>query len=84
MKVSDLYKDYQPTNDPFTEEDENVSKVKTIIFSDVLSEAERRIIILYAEYQSLRELGKTLGISTASAWIAVNKIRRKIIDAYVK
>ena len=82
---SRYYYKYQLWNNKRTElkefKTDDIIKLKKIIFYK-LTEAERRIIILYAQEESLRKLGALLGISTASAWIEVNKIRKKIKGYY--
>lgn len=81
MKIDSLLDDYKPSNDIFSEDDERVAKLKRIIYNS-LDEVDRRIIILYAELGSLRKLGKELGISTSSAWIRINAIKKKILNIY--
>ena len=81
MTTQEIYEDYRPNESIFNNETDDIIKLKKIIFNK-LSEAERRIIILYAQEESLRKLGALLGISTASAWIEVNRIRKKIKGYY--
>lgn len=77
MTIQQIYNDYLPDNSIWSEEEDKVRKVKNIVFHK-LTEADRRIILLYADLQSLRKLGKMLGISTASACITVQRIRKEI------
>ena len=77
MKITELYQDYLPVDDVFTEEPEKVRKVKYIIFNK-LTEPNRRIIILYAELQSIRKVAQKLGISAASAWLKITEIKNEI------
>lgn len=74
MKITELYQDYGEDNDIFSEEPEKVRKVKYIIFHK-LSEADRRIILMYAELQSIRKVAAKLGISAASAWLKLKEIK---------
>lgn len=53
--------------------------IKTVIFKD-LTEIERRIILLYAELQSQRELGKIMGLSAATINKILKDIKKKIYD----
>ena len=76
-KMKEIYEDYKLNLSVFTTEPETVRKVKKIIFYK-LSEADRNIILLYAELQSIRKLSKTLNVSAASAWLKIDEIRNKI------
>lgn len=49
-----------------------------------ISEADRIILCLYAENQSLRKTAKTLGVSYATTRKAVAKIRGEIIEEIKK
>ena len=42
-----------------------------------LDEVDRRILMLYAEYQSLPKVAAILNVSTASVRLYINKIRQK-------
>lgn len=77
MTIRELYSDYLPVDDIFTEEPEKVRKVKYIIFNK-LTEPNRRIILLYAELQSIRKVAQKLGISAASAWLRITEIKNEI------
>jgi DNA-directed RNA polymerase specialized sigma subunit len=78
INIDELMSDYKPHNDDIFDEDTALlSMLKSIIFCD-LSEAERRVLLMYAEIGSQRELGKELGVSAASINIYLNKIRAKI------
>lgn len=77
MNIKQLYQDYLPVDDIFTEEPEKVRKVKYIIFNK-LTEPNRRIILLYAELQSIRKVAQKLGISAASAWLRITEIKNEI------
>lgn len=81
MTKEEIYEDYLPDDSVFSTESKDINRLKHIIF-DQLDEPDRRIIILYTEFQSVRELGKALGVSPASAWNAVNRIRKKIKRIY--
>lgn len=83
MTSKELYEDYLPDDSIFSEETKDMNRLKHIIF-DQLDEPDRRIIILYTELQSVRQVGKMLGISPASAWIAINNVKKKIRRRYAK
>ena len=76
IDIDKILEEYKPDNSLFTEEDENINKLKNIIYS--LTEPEKRIILLYAELGTFRKLGKELGVSTSSAYLKVLDIRNKI------
>lgn len=73
--------DYTFNADVMCEDDERVRRVKEIITKD-LDTIDRTIIILYAEMQSYRELGKALGVSHTTARKEVLRIRRQILNIY--
>lgn len=79
-----LYKavrqEYDYDADIFCPDAPKVKRVKQIISH--LNDADRTIIQLYAELASLRELGKLLGISRASAHKEVTRIRKAILEEY--
>lgn len=72
-----MLEDYEPDYTVFAEDTPEMTALKSIIFNE-LTEVERRVIVLYAELQSQRELGRKLGISASSAQILVKGIREKI------
>ena len=76
IDIDKILEEYKPDNSLFTEEDEDINKLKNIIYS--LTEPEKRIILLYAELGTFRKLGKELGVSTSSAYLKVLDIRNKI------
>ena len=59
-----VMEEYRPEESIFVK-DERMQRVKSII-SNELSDADRIIILVYAETQSYRELGKMLGVSHTS------------------
>lgn len=77
--ISDIETEYQPAFDILTEEANLTYQIKRIIFEH-LDITERRIILLYAEKGSMREVGKALGISTSKTHQLITAIRKKIID----
>lgn len=77
MNIKELYEDYEPVNDIFQDEPLKIQRVKYIIFHK-LKESDRRIIILYAELQSIRKVAQKLNVSAASAWLQIDRIRKEI------
>lgn len=77
ISIKELYQDYGEVSDIFSTEPTKVQKVKYVIFHK-LSESDRRIILIYAELQSIRKVAQKLGISAASAWLTISKIKQHI------
>ena len=53
-------------------------KVKLLSAIGKLSEADRRILYLYADTASMRETGKALGVSASTVYYIVKRIRQQI------
>lgn len=78
ISIDELMSDYRPHNDDiFNEDTALLSVVKGIIFND-LSEAERRVLLLYSELGTQRDVAKELNVSASSINIYLKKIRAKI------
>ena len=61
--------------DIFQDTDRKVALLSAI---GKLSEADRRILYLYAETASMRETGKALGVSASTVYYIVKRIRQQI------
>lgn len=81
ISLKDIYEDYAEDTTIFNEEDDKVRLVKHIIFND-LDEVDRRIILLYSEFESLRKLAAELKVSTTTAYYKVKEIKQKIMEKY--
>ena len=81
ISLKDIYEDYAEDTTIFNEEDDKVRKIKHIIFND-LDEVDRRIILLYSEFESLRKLAAELNVSTTTAYYKVKEIKQKIMEKY--
>lgn len=81
MDINELYKDYLPDTDVFTEEDEKMARLKNIIFSK-LDEIDRRIILFYASEGTMRKTAEKLNVSTSTAYIRIKDIQKKIKEYY--
>lgn len=82
LNIKEILDEYKPDNDIFTEEDYQINKLKNIIYNN-LNEVDRRILLMYAESGSLRQLGKELGVCASTALNKINEIRKKILKEYV-
>ena len=61
--------------DIFNDDDRKVTLLRAI---GKLTEADRRILYLYAETASMRETGKALGVSASTVYYIVKRIRQQI------
>ena len=61
--------------DIFNDDDSKVALLNAI---DHLTEADRRILYLYADTASMRETGKALGVSASTVYYIVKRIRKQI------
>lgn len=75
--------DYAWHPDIFTKDDERVSKIKEII-NTKLSLVDKTIILLYADCQSYRKLGKRLGVSHMTIRTECLRIKKIILQEYEK
>ena len=75
--IKDIEEEYKPKFDIFINEGNLTYQIKRAIFED-LDIVERRILLLYAEKQSMRKTGKILGISTSKVHQIITNIRNKI------
>ena len=79
----EIKEEYAWHPDIFTKDDERVAKVKEII-NTKLSVIDKTIIVLYADCQSYRKLGKRLGVSHMTIRREVQRIKKIIISEYEK
>lgn len=61
--------------DIFNDTDRKVALLNAI---GKLTEADRRILYLYAETASMRDTGKALGVSASTVYYIVKRIRQQI------
>ena len=76
-----MRKDYTLDHSIFRTEDERTHAIKEIVL-ERLDEADRIIILLYADCQSYRKLGARLGMSHTLAASEIKRIKNKIIELY--
>ena len=77
----EIRRDHAFDPDIFNAEDERARRVTRII-DHRLSQADRTIILLYADCASCRKLGARLRVSYVTAMREVNRIKRIILDEY--
>lgn len=76
-EFKNMLEDYAPDDDIFSEEDEDINRLKHIVY-DELDEVDKRVLLMYAELGTLEKVGKELGVSRASACLKIKEIRNKI------
>ena len=73
-----LLREYEDKEEDIMEDTDELLEVYDAV--NVLNEADRIILYLYAELGSLRAVGRTLGVSYSTARKAVQEIKGKIFD----
>lgn len=88
MKEEQVARDYKTISEDYTwdgsifsEEPDRVALLKYII-NERLNQVDRTIIILYADCQSYRKLGKRLGLSHTTMRTEVQRIKKQILKIY--
>lgn len=90
MSKKEIVKHYKKIKEDFlinpdimNAEDDRVRKVKEVI-NTRLSVVDKTIILLYIDFQSLRKLGKAMGMSHMTARKEVLRIKGIILEEYKK
>lgn len=76
-----VMEDYIPDESIWREYDDDILWIKRAM--EELSDADRIIFVLYAEYGSLRKVGKILGVSHSIIYKNIRRIKEQIYD-YIK
>ena len=76
-----IKQEYSYNPDIMNEEDERLTRIKKIIDTK-LSLADKTIILLYVDCQSLRKLGARLGVSHMTLRREVQRIKKIILEEY--
>ena len=76
-----IKEEYAYDTDILSKDDERVAKVKQIIDTR-LSVVDKTIILLYADCQSYRKLGKKLGVSHMTIRRECMRIKKIILEEY--
>lgn len=77
--MQEIIKEYAPTDDIMNRENERTQRLKEIIYSQ-LTPAERNVILLYTELDTIRRVAKELHVSPSTAWIEIKRIQKIIKD----
>lgn len=75
--INQLREEYTFDYGLFSDLDERLLDMKDRLES--LNDADKNILLLYAEYGSLREVGKLIGVSHSSIRKYLNRIRKKLL-----
>ena len=81
--IKDIEQDYTYSDDIMNEDDERVRRIKEII-NTRLTLPDKILILLYAEVQSYRKLGKRLGFSHTTVRKEVVRVRKQIQEELKK
>ena len=73
----EIRQDYAFDPDIMNDEPERVARVKYIV-NNRLNQVDRTLIILYADCQSYRKLGKRLGLSHTTVMLEIRRIKAEI------
>lgn len=80
MNLRQAMKDYEPQDSIWSNDDFNMTRLKTAVWQ--LPEELKRVMILYAEVGSQREVGKMLGVSPSTICNLLKDIKRQIKENY--
>lgn len=76
-----IMNEYKPDNSIWRDYDDDILILKEALNN--LSDSDRIIFVMYAEYGSLRKVGKELGVSHSIIYKNIMRIKRQIYD-YIK
>lgn len=80
-ELRDIIPDYAFKEDIMSEEDERLAAVKKIV-NTKLSQADRAIILMYADCGSLRKVAARLNVSHMTLHKQIKRIKKIILTAY--
>lgn len=78
-QIKELLEEYKVDYDMMTEESDEMLMMMAVI-DDVLTPAEKIILLEYAELSSVRKLGKELNVSQSTAYNVIRKLQEKVKD----
>lgn len=76
--LKNVMEDYKPDYSIWREDDEDMMLLKRAL--DSLEDSDRIIFVLYAEWGSLRKVGKKLGVSHSIIYKNISRIKRELYD----
>lgn len=78
--IQKIENEYKPDETIFNTDDDDMTLLKKTLMS--LKESDRIIMLLYAETQSLREVGKMLGVSHTIIYKEIKRIKKEMYDIF--
>ena len=78
--IQKIENEYKPDETIFNHDDDDMTLLKKTLMS--LKESDRIIMFLYAETQSLREVGKMLGVSHTIIYKEIKRIKKEMYDIF--
>lgn len=81
FNLKNIFEDYSKDDSIWSDESPKIKVIKDAIDLK-LTQAEKIILLLYAETGSMRQLAKDLEVSHSSVIKAVDEIKLKVLDYY--
>lgn len=79
--IYDLLQDYQEDTSIWNEEEDKIRITKHII-NNHLTEAEKRVLLIYVDAGSIRAAAEILHVSQTTYRMYLNNVKKKIIEQY--
>lgn len=79
--IYEILEEYKPNDSIFDEDEENIRRIKKIIYNS-LDETDRRIILEYAEIGNSRDCAALFKVSPTTIYLRIKEIQKKIKDEY--
>lgn len=75
--IYEILEEYKPNDSIFDEDEENIRRIKKIIYNS-LDETDRRIILEYAEIGNSRDCAALFKVSPTTIYLRIKEIQNKI------
>lgn len=79
--IYEILEEYKPNDSIFDEDEENIRRIKKIIYNS-LDETDRRIILEYAEIGNSRDCAALFKVSPTTIYLRIKEIQKKIKDEF--
>lgn len=76
--IKDIMAEYEVDFTDIFNEDSDIYRTLIKVINERLTAAERIIIFMYSELQSIRQVGYMLGVSQSTAYNELKRIKNKI------
>ena len=77
LNIYQILDEYKPNDSIFDEDEDEIRKLKKIIYTK-LDETDRRIILEYAEIGNSRDCAKLFKVSPTTIYLRIKEIQNKI------